>query len=271
MAAPDIDEGTQRFLRMAAGHRLLSAREEKELARAAAKGDTAARHKLLLHNLRLVVSIARHYRNRGLPFADVIQDGILGLDRATIKFDPERGYKFSTYATLWIRQAIRRGLSGTGSTIRLPPQVAERRAKARAALLKDPMRDLQELAESLELEAGQLANALGAAEVVTSLDREISIDDDYAHTLLDTLADPLAHDPAHHLPETNPELHDALADLEPLQQKVIRLRFGFDGEAPMSLAEVAERLGYKGTTTVQAAQREALKQLRAVLESPSED
>lgn len=262
----DIDEGLQRFLDSVASHRLLTAQEERDLARAARAGDERARHKLIECNLRLVISIARRYRNRGLPFGDIIQEGILGLDRASRKFDPERGFRFSTYATLWIRQSISRGISGSGSTIRLPPQVAEHRAKARAAMNKDAALSLEEIAEDMDAPIELIERALAAAEVVTSTDRYISSEDDYTRTLLDTVPDPHAIDPYDALPEDTEGLYEALQELTPQQRRVIELRFGFGGEHPRSLAEVAAAMSLS-TTTIQTAQREALKTLRELLSS----
>jgi RNA polymerase primary sigma factor len=259
----EIDEGLHRFLSLAANHRLLTGQEERDLARAAQRGDERARHRLMEHNYRLVISIARGYRNRGLPFADIVQEGVLGLDRASRKFDPERGFKFSTYATLWIRQAIRRGLSGTGTTIRLPPLVAERRAKARQALLKNPQIPLPELAAILEITTEHLEQALAAAEVVTSLDRESNFDDDYAHTLLDMVTDHDAVDPQE-IAEDFQFLREAVTSLPRQQQRVLTLRFGLDGKEPMALAEVAKKMRVSAAV-VQAAQRDALKALRAQL------
>jgi RNA polymerase sigma factor (sigma-70 family) len=261
-----IDEGLQQFLNQAANHKLLTAQEEKDLARAFQAGDDRARQKMIESNLRLVISIARRYRNRGLPFGDIIQEGCLGLDRAARKFDPDRGFRFSTYATLWIRQAIQRGISGAGSTIRLPPQVAEHRAKARGARIADPDATYIEMAEQFETTPQLIERALDAAEVVTSIDRFVSADDDYTRTLLDTFADPYAEDPWEALPEPVTGLYRALEELPPQQRRVIELRFGFGGEPPLSLAEVAEEMGLS-TTTVQTAQREALKELRDLLDS----
>lgn len=261
-----IDEGLQQFLNQAANHRLLTPQEERDLARAFQAGDDRARKQLIECNLRLVISIARRYRNRGLPFGDIIQEGTLGLDRAARKFDPDRGFRFSTYATLWIRQAIQRGISGAGSTIRLPPQVAEHRAKARAARLSDPEATSMEMAELFETTPQLIERALDAAEVVTSIDRFVSADDDYTRTLLDTFADPYADDPWEVLPEPVTGLYRALDSLPAQQRRVIELRFGFGGDPPMSLADVAEEMGLS-TTTVQTAQREALKELRDLLDS----
>lgn len=257
----DIDPGLQLFLNRAAGHKLLTAQEERDLARRAKLGDDRARHRLIESNLRLVIAIARRYRNRGVPFGDLIQEGTLGLDRAARKFDPDRGFRFSTYATLWIRQSIQRGISGSGSTIRLPPQVAEHRAKARAAQRRDPAQTLEEIAEDMDAPLELIERALAAAEVVTSTDRFVSADDDYTRTLLDTIADPHATDPWEDLPEDTAGLTEALKALSPQQRRVVELRFGFGGEHPRSLAEVAEVMGLS-TTTVQTAQREALRVLR---------
>lgn len=259
-----IDEGLQRFLDTAANHRLLTPQEERDLARRFQAGDESARHELIKCNLRLVISIARRYRNRGLPFGDLIQEGTLGLDRAARKFDPDLGYRFSTYATLWIRQSIQRGLSGAGSTIRLPPQVAEHRAKARAAMLREPELSIEEIADDMDASLELIERALGAAEVVTSIDRQVSADDDYTRTLLDTVPDPHATDPWEDLPEDVSGLYGALEQLPEQQQKVIELRFGFTGKPPMALAEVAEEMGLS-TTTVQTAQRDALASLRELL------
>lgn len=260
------EEGLQEFLARALSHRLLKPHEEKALARRFQAGDDRARHELIECNMRLVISIARYYRNRGQPFGDVIQDGVLGLDRAARKFDPERGLRFSTYATLWIRQAIQRGLSGAGaSTIRLPPEVAARRAKAEA-LTREGEYTLEELAAELEESVDVVRQALEAAQVVVSLNRELAADDDYAVTLMDTIADPYAADPADELPADVTYLYEALDVLPAAQRRVLELRFGFDGHPARSLAEVAEIMG-KSTTTVQAAQREALKTLRQHLDA----
>ena len=263
MASEAYDEGLQRFLDRATNHRLLSAQEERDLARRFQAGDEGARHTLVECNQRLVVSIAKYYRGRGMPFADIIQEGNIGLDRAARKFDPDRGFRFSTYATLWVRQAIQRGLAGAGGTIRLPSQVAERRSKARTLLTRNPDMDMGDLAALLEVNPSQLEQALDAAEVVTSLDRLTSDSDDSAHTLLDSTPDPNAIDPQEVFEATGPLLL-ALATLPPSQQEVLRLRFGFH-DTPMSLAEIADEVG-KSVGTVQSLQRGALRALRELLE-----
>lgn len=266
--AREADEGLQRFLTAATDHEILTGVEERALARLIIKGDNDARRTLVRANLRLVVNIARYYTNRGTPFGDLIQDGVVGLDRAARKFDPDRGFKFSTYATWWIRQSIQRGLSGTGATIRLPPQVAKNRLKARQALLRDPERDLDELAAELDIDRATLERSLDAAEIVTSLDRDMydGPDASGAASMVDGIADPDAVDPFEALPEhLGPALTDALSGLPPLHQQVLRLRFGFDGEA-RSLQEVADQLGLR-VSRVQSVQKMALDTLHDVLSS----
>ena len=266
----DPDEGLKEFLSKAVAHRLLTPVEEKSLARRVQDGDEGARHRLIECNLRLVISIARNYRGRGYSFGDVIQDGVLGLDRAVRKFDPERGLRFSTYATWWIRQSIQRGMASSGTnTIRLPPEVHSLRARAR--ILASGLPDgatIEELAEMLDADPDQVRTAMGAAEVVVSLDRETMRGghDDHVQTVLDTIEDPYADDPSEDLPVDIDYLADALAQLTDPQRRVLELRFGFDGSHPRSLAEVAQAMD-KSTTTVQSTQREALKTLRGILDS----
>ncbi len=260
------DEGLQKFLTEATNHKLLNAQQERDLAHRIARGDEGARRELVSANLRLVVSIARYYTGRGLPFGDVIQEGVIGLDRAARKYDPARGFRFSTYATWWIRQSIQRGLSGNGATIRLPPQVAKIRGKAQAALLKNPDRDLDELALELEVDRDTLDRCIDAAEIVTSLDRELYEGDDVGGSLLDSLADLHAPDPQHDVSEVHTGLAVALAALPDLERQVVELRFGFTG-APLSLKEVAEQLGVT-LPNVQAAQKAALERLAEALHSP---
>lgn len=276
MAFHDQDDGQQEYLNRAANHRLLKPYEEKDLARRAAPGREhigscrceacKARRTLIECNMRLVISIARHYRNKGMTFGDVVQEGSLGLDRAARKFDPALGFRFSTYATLWIRQSIQRGLQSGGNTIRLPPQVAEHRAKSRALIREHGDLSFEELAERLGTTPEKIQLALGAAEVVSSLNREVTMGDEYDLALIDTIADPLAIIPGENLAEDTSFLLPLLDQLPLTQRRVIELRFGFDGHDPRSLADVASVMGIS-TTTVQTAQREALKTLRHLVDS----
>lgn len=264
MAERDIDDGLQRFLARAANHRVLSSKEVNDLTRRAHAGDTRARDELIEANIRLVVRVARFYRGRGVPFGDLIQEGVIGLHHAIRKYDPDRGFRFATYAVPWIQQQVRRAVSGSGTTIRIPPQVADRRAKAKAAILKDPDIPLADLAALMEVTVAQLESALDAADVVTSLDREVGGDDESAHTLMDTLADPFAPDPGDG-PEHVPALLLALQGLPEIQRKVIVLRFGLSGREALPLADVARVLGMS-TTATQREQREALTALRGLLD-----
>ncbi|MGH8896340.1 MAG: sigma-70 family RNA polymerase sigma factor [Egibacteraceae bacterium] len=258
----ELDDGLQAYLDQVAGHRLLSAAEEREHARAFRAGDDTARHVLIQHNIKLVISIARGFRGQGLPLADLIQEGTIGLDRAVRKFDPERGFKFSTYATWWIRQAIQRALSSGGLQIRVPPQVTNRRARALELMRQNPDLSLHELAQRMELEVEQVERALDAAVVVSSLNREsVSGDGGEGRALIDSVADPNTDDPSDMLPFEAEAVRTALRELPDLQRRVIELRFGFDDGPTLALTEIAVRLEVP-LQVVQQAQRQALAALR---------
>lgn len=258
---PFEDEGLTRFLESAASHRILSQREEQELARKAQRGDEEARKTLLLHNIRLVVAIARTFMNRGLPLEDLIQAGVIGLDRATRKFDPGKGFKLSTYASWWIRQAIQRTVAAHGKTIRVPNQVATRRLQIDAVLRENPSATYSDLAEKLECTTAQVIRAMRTAEVVASLDTEQSDD---MQTLFDKIPNTNADDPAELVRETRGDVTAALESLTPLQRRVVTLRFGFDGEEEMTIQQVAEFLEVP-LSVVQTAQRESFTFLRGTL------
>ena len=275
------DHGLQKFLAAAADHRLLTAHEEKALGRRVragtnAKGLTrdalAARNELVLCNIRLVVSVARYYRNRGISMADVVQEGIKGLHRAAEKFDPERNIRFSTYATLWIKQAIQRGLTSGGSAIRLPSSVAASRAKILAVKVKYPEADIEFLADLLDLDPREVERAVGAAEVTASLDREMT-SDEHTHTLLDAQADPNAVDPSDVEDDISDELYTALVALEKesadrsrgrMSRRVLELHFGLYGRTPLGVDDIAKRLGIT-VNTVKTRQVEGLRFLEARL------
>lgn len=257
------DSGLSLFLENAATHRILTAYEEVKLARAWRTGSDAARQKLILHNIRLVISIARAYTGRGLPLEDLIQSGIIGLDRAARKFDPDRGFKFSTYASWWIRQAIQRAVAADGKTIRVPNQVATRRLQIDSVLRDNPEATYADIAKKLECTPAQVIRAMRAAEVVTSLDGDRESPDD-APSLFDKLPDMLAEDPAENLQESVARVDDALEELTPLQRRVTELRFGFGNYDEMSLIEIAEFLEIP-ILLVRAAQREATAKLKEIL------
>jgi len=241
-------DALQLFLNEAGRHRLLEPAEEVELAKAIERGDLDAKERLVTANLRLVVSIARKYQGGSeLTLLDLIQEGMFGLIRAAEKFDWRKGFRFSTYATLWIRQAIGRALDERGRTIRLPISIAQRERKIAAAeralatrLGRSPT--VEEIAAEAELKPGQVEELREVARKVTSLERPLG--DDGEAELGDLLP---GHEPA---PEEEVELalaeqtvRDVVGSLPERERTVIQLRFGLDGERdPVSIREAAERL-----------------------------
>ena len=241
-------DALQLFLNEAARYPLLTAAEEVELAKRIERGDKAAKDRMINSNLRLVVSIAKKYQGHGLSLLDLIQEGIIGLIRAVEKFDWRRGYKFSTYATWWIRQAVQRGVANKSRTIRIPVHIAEREQKiARAerelmAKLERPPTDA-ELAKHAKLSTKHVREVRQAARAVTSLDRPIG--DDNGASLGDIVTGddrPLEEEVVVNLQLE--ALHRALADLPEREREVLKLRYGVDGDAdPKSLEEIGRTLG----------------------------
>jgi RNA polymerase primary sigma factor len=247
---PPVESTTdalQLFLREAGRHRLLTAAQEVALAKRIERGDAAAKTEMIQANLRLVVSIAKNYRNQGLPFLDLIQEGTLGLIRAVEKFDWRRGFKFSTYATWWIRQAVARALADKARTIRMPVHIVERMQKINRAerslwtrLGREPTID--EIADEASLTAQQVVEVRAAARASTSLDAPVGDEDDAV------LGDFVAGDEP--LPEDEVEvelrrqtLRRALLSLPEREREVVTLRYGIDGNEPRTLEEIGQRLG----------------------------
>ena len=270
--APPVDEdlgetpsdSLQLFLRDIARHRLLTAAEEIELARLIERGDQAAKGRMIECNLRLVVANAKRYRGLGLPFLDLIQEGMLGLIRAVEKFDHRRGFKFSTYATWWIRQAIQRGVQQHSRTIRIPVHVGQELGRIRAAerrlvveLGRDPT--LAELAEGVGMQTAQVEDVLGAERVSVSLQTPVGTEGDTELGSLLPCEDP---SPLDHVAAGLEErsVHDALGRLEPAARQVIELRFGIGGGEPLALREVARRTGLSAEG-VRKLERRALRVL----------
>jgi RNA polymerase primary sigma factor len=234
-------------MRRAGRYRLLTADEEVALAKRIERGDLAAKELMINSNLRLVISIAKRYQRQGLPLGDIVQEGVIGLNRAVEKFDWRRGFKFSTYATWWIRQACQRAVSGQADTIRVPTHVHERRVKLAAArrrlepaLGREPTRE--ELAEEAELSLHHVDEALDAAEAPVSLNRTVGSEE--SSELGDLFDDADAVDPAEEAVETvrREEIRRAVAALPEDERRVLELRFGFDGE-PASLERIGKELG----------------------------
>ena len=264
-ATPDTTtDALQLFLREAGRHRLLTAAQEVEISKRIERGDPNAKREMIESNLRLVVSIAKRYRNQGLPFLDLIQEGTLGLIRAVEKFDWRRGYKFSTYATWWIRQAVARALADKARTIRMPVHIVERMQRLNRAertlwtqLGREPT--LAEIAEEASLPLEQALEVQAAARASTSLDQPVGEDEDAV------LGDFVATDDA--LPEeaveatlTREALARALEGLPVHERNVLRLRYGLDDAEPATLEEIGRRLGIT-RERVRQIELETLKRL----------
>jgi RNA polymerase primary sigma factor len=238
----------QLFLREVSRYDLLTAAQEVDLAKRIERGDAQAKNLLINSNLRLVVSIARKYQGHELALLDLIQEGILGLIRAAEKFDWRRGYKFSTYATWWIRQAVERGLANGARTIRLPVYLVERERRivrterALAAELGRQPTD-QEVAEAAHLPVRQVNEVKAAARTVTSLDKPVGEEQDasFGDLLISDQSSPAEEV---ELSLQQEALHQALTELSDEERRVLELRFGLTGnQNPKTLEEVVERLG----------------------------
>jgi RNA polymerase primary sigma factor len=257
-------DALQLFLNELSRYPLLTAREEVELAKRIERGDAAARERMIMSNLRLVVSIAKRYRRQDLALLDIIQEGILGLIRAVEKFDWRRGYKFSTYATWWIRQAIQRGIANRSRTIRIPVHVAQREQKmARverelsASLGRQPTDE--EIAEAARLPLEQVLAVRTAARAVTSLDRPVG--DDESAPLQDfVVVDEPEFTEEVHVSLLATALHEALGRLPARQRQVVELRYGIDADEPLTIDQTARRLGLS-RSDVTALERQALQRL----------
>jgi RNA polymerase primary sigma factor len=270
--SPPLESTTdalQLFLRETGRHPLLTAPQEVELAKKIERGDTDAKQHMIQSNLRLVVSIAKNYRNQGLPFLDLIQEGTLGLIRAVEKFDWRRGYKFSTYATWWIRQAVARALADKARTIRMPVHIVERLQKMNRAerhlwtqLGREP--SLEEIAEEASLPLQQAREVRAAARAATSLDQPVGDHDDAV------LGDFVAGEGL--LPEEQVELSlrsqalaTALQALGDREREVLVLRYGLADYEPKTLEEIGRRLGLT-RERVRQIEVEALRRLSTLHE-----
>jgi RNA polymerase nonessential primary-like sigma factor len=274
-AAGDIPDSqldaTRLYLNEIGASKLLTAEEEVHYARLAQKGDAAARRKMIECNLRLVVKIARRYMNRGLALLDLIEEGNLGLIRAVEKFDPERGFRFSTYATWWIRQTIERAIMNQTRTIRLPIHVVKEintylRAARSLTQKLDHEPTAEEIADLLEKPIGEVKRMLGLNERTTSVDTPYGKDAD--KPLLDTIADDKADDPTTLLQADgiNAHLDEWLGKLNDKQREVVERRFGLHGYENATLEQVANELGVT-RERVRQIQMDALKRLRSILEN----
>ena len=267
--APASTDSLTLFMNAAGRYELLTAADEVALAKRIERGDLAAKELMINSNLRLVVSIAKRYQGRDLPLGDLIQEGVIGLNRAVEKFDWRRGFKFSTYATWWIRQACQRAIANQSTTIRVPVHVNERRLKlSRAAsqlqakLGRDATRE--ELAEAAGLSLQHVDEALDAADAPVSLNASVGSDGDAE--LGDLFSDPTAADPAEDAAESlkRQTVQQALARLPERQRRIVELRYGFGGETT-SLEAIGKELGIT-RERVRQLERDALDRLEHELD-----
>jgi RNA polymerase primary sigma factor len=265
LAAATTD-ALQLFLNEAGRYPLLTAAEEIELAKRVERGDKEAKDRMINSNLRLVISIAKRYQGHDLPLLDLIQEGIIGLIRAVEKFDWRKGFKFSTYATWWIRQAVQRGVANKSRTIRIPVHISEREQRLRRAerelrakLGRDP--DEKEVARAAKLPLKQVREVRAAARAVTSLDRPVGDEGDA--TFGDLVAKEHAPPPEEEVRVTlgRDALYRAVAELPDREREVVKLRYGLNGDTdPASLEEIGRRLGVT-RERVRQIEAEALERL----------
>jgi RNA polymerase primary sigma factor len=264
-------DSLQLFLKDIGKVELLTAAQEVELAKRIERGDHSAKQAMVEANLRLVVSIAKRYRNQGLPFLDLIQEGTIGLVRAAEKFDYRKGFKFSTYATWWIRQAVARALADKGRTIRMPVHVVEKlnkitrtERKLRAEQGREP--SSAEIAVELEMTIEEVEQIRRTSQTPVSLEKPVGDDDEseFGHFIEDE-SEPLPDEVAG-LSLRNEVLSRALSMLGDRERKVLELRFGLNGEAPRTLDEVGRAFNVT-RERIRQIENHALKKLRALSES----
>lgn len=261
-----LDDPVKAYLKEIGQVPLLSAEEEQTLARAARAGDADARRRLSETNLRLVVSVAKRYAGRGLPFLDLIQEGNLGLMKAAEKFEPDRGFKFSTYATWWIRQSITRAIADQGRTIRIPVHLVEhinRVRKTAGELLRKNGREptAEEIAVRLEMEPDRVRELLQLAQEPVSLETPVGEEED-AH-LEDFIQDEEAGLPVDEAGRQllRRELMSVLKSLTPREERVITLRFGLDDGRPRTLEELGKEFNVT-RERIRQIEAKALRKLR---------
>jgi RNA polymerase nonessential primary-like sigma factor len=263
-------DATQIYLKEIGIANLLTAEEEVDLTRRFQQGDMNAKRRMIESNLRLVVKIARRYQHRGLSLLDLIEEGNLGLIRAVEKFDPERGFRFSTYATWWIRQNVERGIMNQARTIRLPVHVikelnsclqAERQLTQ--TLIHDP--SVEDIAERTQKPIDKVKTVMGFKQSTTSID--VLIGAEKNTSLQEFLTDPQTENPEDWMQKTNliGRLNDWLATLPRKHQEIIQRRFGLNGYETGTLEQVGEEVGLT-RERVRQIQVEALSQLRAIME-----
>ncbi|HEX4110104.1 MAG TPA: sigma-70 family RNA polymerase sigma factor [Solirubrobacteraceae bacterium] len=269
---PDMTtDSLQLFLKDIGKVRLLTAQEEVDLAKRIERGDLDAKQKMVESNLRLVVSIAKNYRNQGLPFLDLIQEGTLGLVRAAEKFDYRKGFKFSTYATWWIRQAIARALADKARTIRIPVHVVEKLNKIGRAerklvteLGREPTAD--EIAEVTGIDPEEVDSIKRSAQAPVSLEKPVG--DEEESEFGQFIADERAESPYERAAEilTKEALREALENLSYRERRVLELRYGLGGEHPRTLDEVGRTFNVT-RERIRQIENQSLKKLQSLAEA----
>ena len=264
----DLD-ATQIYLSEIGYSSLLTAEEEVKYARLAQKGNEDARKRMIESNLRLVVKIARYYMNRGMPFLDLIEEGNLGLIHAVEKFDPERGFRFSTYATWWIRQTIERAIMNQARTIRLPVHLIKQinqyqRVSRRLAQTLDHEPTAEEIAKELDIPAEEVKHLLDLQDQVACVDGASTQSE---RLLMDATAEGSLSDPTSVLQDAEVQscIEELLMQLNEKQRHVVESRFGINGQDAATLEEVGENIGVT-RERVRQIQVEALRRLRKILE-----
>jgi RNA polymerase primary sigma factor len=266
-------DSLQLFLKDVGKVDLLTAAQEVELAKRIERGDHRAKQEMVEANLRLVVSIAKKYRNQGLPFLDLIQEGTIGLVRAAEKFDHRKGFKFSTYATWWIRQAVARALADKARTIRMPVHIVEKlnkivrtERKLRAELGREPY--AWEIGTELELDPDEVESIRRSSQPPVSLEKPVGDDEEseFGHFLTDeneALPDEVAEEELR-----KAALRRVLSSLSPRERRVLELRYGLDGEHPRTLDEVGRTFNVT-RERIRQIENQSLKKLRALAEAQS--
>ena len=269
---PDMTtDSLQLFLKDIGKVRLLTAQEEVDLAKRIERGDLDAKQKMVESNLRLVVSIAKNYRNQGLPFLDLIQEGTLGLVRAAEKFDYRKGFKFSTYATWWIRQAIARALADKARTIRIPVHVVEKLNKigrAERKLVTELGREPtpEEIAEVTGIDPEEVDSIKRSAQAPVSLEKPVG--DEEESEFGQFIADERAESPYERAAEilTKEALREALENLSYRERRVLELRYGLGGEHPRTLDEVGRTFNVT-RERIRQIENQSLKKLQSLAEA----
>jgi RNA polymerase primary sigma factor len=264
-------DSLQLFLKDIGRVELLTAAQEVELAKRIERGDHGAKQQMVEANLRLVVSIAKKYRNQGLPFLDLIQEGTIGLVRAAEKFDYRKGFKFSTYATWWIRQAVARALADKARTIRMPVHVVEKlnkivrsERKLRAELGREP--SSREIGRDLDLGPDEVEQIRRSAQTPVSLEKPVGDEEEseFGHFLTDE-TEPLP-DEAAEVTMRKETLRAILGSLAPRERRVLELRYGLDGQHPRTLDEVGRTFNVT-RERIRQIENQSLKKLRALADA----